>query len=106
MIQLASTPPRIQEFYLRLLNERVGSVSVGQTISNEWLLSPIAAIYLARARDALIAVGMVVRIIQIPANMTMTELMTTDGPNDHPGTREATSATAAAISPMYDHAIK
>ncbi len=53
----------------------------------------------ALAGDAPIMRGMVFCIIQTPATMTTTELMTTDGPNDQPGTREATSATAAAISP-------
>ena len=52
------------------------------------------------AGDALIMCGMVFRINQAPATTTMIELTTTDGPNDHPGTREATSATAAAVNPM------
>jgi len=56
--------------------------------------------HLALAGNALIVCGMVFRIIQNPATMTTTELMTTDGPNDQPGTREATSATAAAINPI------
>ena len=44
--------------------------------------------------------GMVFRIIQTPETMTMTELIITDGPNDQPGMREATSAKAAAINPI------
>ena len=44
--------------------------------------------------------GMVFLIIIAPKTITMSELITTEEPNDHPGTREATSATAAAISPV------
>ncbi len=45
-------------------------------------------------------------MIQTPAPMTTAELAITDAPNDQPGTRDATSAAAAAISPMYDPTMK